>query len=94
MYISTNFKETIPYLYDQQSKDNPIVYARYKSDTDWSWLVLEYSKNQQLFYGMILPEEEITYFTVQDLEKAARDYGVDVELDTDFKATVLSNMMN
>jgi hypothetical protein len=93
MHITTNFKIQIPYLYEQQYKQTPTVYARYVvSNSDWQWLILEYSKHQQLFYGVIMPEQEHTYFTIQDLEKVVREYGVDIELDDKFQPRLLKEL--
>jgi hypothetical protein len=93
MHITTNFKIQIPYLYEQQYKNDPIVYARYIMEgSDWSWNILEYSQNQQLFYGVIMPEQEHTYFTIQDLEKVVREYDVDIELDDKFQPKLLKEL--
>ena len=93
--IITNFNNAIPKIYDQQRSDNPKVYARYFIDnSDWEWLVLEYSKLQRLFFGLILPENKLTYFTVEELQKVELEYGVKVELDTNFKIIDLKEIKN
>jgi len=95
MHISTNFNIDIPYLYEQQYKTNPTVYGRYiVEDSDWSWLILEYSQHQRLFFGMILPEQQLTYFTIEDLQSVVREYGIDVELDTTFNPKLLKEMID
>ncbi len=95
--IITNFNNDIPKIYDQQRSDNPNpkVYARYFIDnSDWQWLVLEYSKLQKLFFGLILPENKLAYFTVEELNNIELDYGVKVELDTNFIITELKEIKN
>ena len=93
--IITNFNSDIPKIYDQQRSNNPKVYARYFiDDSDWEWLVLEYSKLQRLFFGLILPENKLTYFTVEELQKVELEYGVKVELDTNFKIIDLKEIKN
>ncbi|MGJ0319309.1 DUF2958 domain-containing protein [Aliarcobacter cryaerophilus] len=93
--IITNFNNAIPKIYDQQRNINPKVYARYFIDnSDWEWLVLEYSKLQRLFFGLILPENKLTYFTVEELQKLELEYGVKVELDYEFKITELKEKID
>ena len=93
--IITNFNSDIPKIYDQQRSANPKVYARYFIDnSDWEWLVLEYSKLQRLFFGLILPENKLAYFTVEELQKVELEYGVKVELDTNFKIIDLKEIKN
>lgn len=97
MTIITNFNSDIPKIYDQQRSDNsnPKVYARYFIDnSDWEWLVLEYSKLQRLFFGLILPENQLAYFTVEELNKIEFDYGVKVELDLYFKVKDLKELLD
>lgn len=86
MKIITNFNNDIPKIYDQQRSDNLKIYARYFIDnSDWQWLILEYSELQRLFFGLILPEKKLDYFTIEELEQVALTYGVEVELDSNFK---------
>lgn len=93
--IITNFNNAIPKIYDQQRNINPKVYARYFIDnSDWEWLVLEYSKLQKLFFGLILPENKLAYFTVEELQKVELEYGVKVELDSNFKITDLKEKID
>ena len=93
MTIITNFNNNIPKIYDQQKSDNPKVYARYFIyNSDWEWLILEYSKLQKLFFGLILPENKLAYFTVEELQKVELDYGVKVELDYEFKVIDLKEL--
>ncbi len=93
--IITNFNSDIPKIYDQQRSNNQKVYARYFiGNSDWEWLIFEYSKLQRLFFGLILPENKLTYFTVEELEKVELEYGVKVELDTNFKIIDLKEIKN
>jgi len=93
-YISTNFNNTIPKLYEQQNKPNQIASAKYNVPLSaWSWIILEYSELQQLFYGYILPEKEYGYFTVDDLLVTAMNYEVDIILDPSFKKQLLSEII-
>lgn len=95
MIIITSFNNEIPKIYEQQRSDNLKVYARYfVINSDWEWLVLEYSKLQRLFFGLILPEEQLVYFTVEELQKVQFDYGVTIELDLDFKPTNLKEFLD
>lgn len=94
MIIITNFNDDIPKIYEQQRSSNLKIYARYfVANSDWEWLVLEYSKLQRLFFGLILPEEQLVYFTVEELQKVQFDYGVTIELDLDFKPTNLKEFL-
>ncbi len=93
--IITNFNSDIPQIYDQQRSNNQKVYARYFiGNSDWEWLILEYSKLQRLFFGLILPENKLAYFTVEELQKVELEYGVKVELDSNFKITELKEIKN
>ena len=93
--IITNFNSDIPKIYDQQRSNNQKVYARYFiGNSDWEWLILEYSKLQRLFFGLILPENKLAYFTVEELNKIEFEYGVKVELDYEFKITELKEKID
>ena len=93
--IITNFNSDIPQIYDQQRSNNQKVYARYFiGNSDWEWLILEYSKLQRLFFGLILPENKLAYFTVEELNKIEFEYGVKVELDYEFKITELKEKID
>ena len=80
-YIPINFNNEIPKIYDQQRSHTFKIYAKYYVDnSDWEWLVLEYSKLQRLFYGLVMPENTYKYFTVEELNNIQMDYGVTIEL--------------
>ena len=93
-HIIINFNQEIPKIYDQQRSvdSKPKVYARYFIDnSDWEWLILEYSKLQRLFFGLVKPENNFRYFTLEELNKIQMDYGVCIELDYEFKVKELDD---
>ena len=78
-YIPINFDEELPKIYEQQRATIKKVYAKYYvNNSDWSWQILEYSKLQRLFYGLIMPENKLAYFTLEELQRVQIDYGVKI----------------
>jgi len=94
-YIATNFNTPIPALYEQQDSDEIIAKAIYYVPySDWKWIVLEFSKLQNLFYCYVLPEQEYQYVTIDKLIQMAYEYDVEVILDTDFVPKPLKELIN
>ena len=79
--VPINFNNEIPKIYDQQRANTLKIYAKYYVDnSDWEWQILEYSKLQRLFFGLVKPENEFRYFTLEELQKVQQQYGVDLQM--------------
>lgn len=81
-HIIINFNQEIPKIYEQQRASSKSFFARYYvENSDWEWLILEYSKLQRLFFGLVKPENTFRYFTLEELNKIQMNYGVTIELE-------------
>jgi hypothetical protein len=94
MLMDKQLEELLPQLYEQDGKDEQIVYVRYYCELiDWCWYAMEYSPLQRLFFGLVIGDEtELGYFTLDELESIGYKYGVDVQRDYDFEPTKLKEV--
>jgi hypothetical protein len=54
-------------------------------DANWTWLVTEYDPDQRLFFGLVLGmEQELGYFSLDELEAVRGLLGLPVERDLHF----------
>lgn len=85
----------IPRLYEQQDKNNDIVYLKFHIEqSDWCWYILEYSELQKMFYAYVMPEAEFQYVTIDQLTKISYEYDVHIHEDYNFKRQALKNILN
>jgi Protein of unknown function (DUF2958) len=88
---------TIPDLYQTEESPEPICHVKlFLPSTNWTWYIMEISKqDQNLCFGYVIGlENELGYFSLEELEALQTSLGVSVERDESFKPTPLSKIKN
>ena len=82
----------LPPLYSQQNNPDPIVQVKFFSPYNgWTWYAYEYDPEQGLFFGLVKGfDDEIGYFSLQELEEANKNGLPLVERDLHFQPQPLS----
>ena len=59
-------------------------------DSSWTWYATEYDPADRMFFGLVLGmEQELGYFSLDDLEAARGPLGLPIERDLHFEAKPL-----
>lgn len=93
--ISQEMLHSIPDLYDTEEIPDPICHVKlFLPGTQWTWYVTELSKqDQNLCFGYVIGlENELGYFSLEELESFQSSLGISVERDEGFVPTVLSEI--
>ena len=91
--ITKEQRETIPNLYDTENSKDPICHVKlFTPDADWTWYVIELSKedNSTCFGYVQGLEHELGYFSLEELETVRGAFGLPIERDISFTPTALS----
>ncbi len=89
--IPKEIKEIIPKLYDTEDISDPIVYVKLFLD-GWTWYITELSIDDDICFGYVVSpyENELGYFSLEELKSLRGRLGTWVERDLFFKPTKLS----
>ena len=92
--LTNELIQTIPSLYEQDGVDNKIAYVKFFTpDSNWTWYVMEYSKDEKLFFGLVDGlEKELGYFSLYELENAKGPLGLSIERDIYFEPTCVKEL--
>ncbi|PHO11357.1 hypothetical protein CPG38_13540 [Malaciobacter marinus] len=93
--IPEHILQNIPNLYETEDIKDPICQVKlFTPDADWTWYVIEYSKeNKDICYGLVKGlEAELGYFSLKELEKIKGSFGLPIERDFSFKPIKLSKV--
>jgi hypothetical protein len=73
----------VPAHYSQEHVADPVVRVKFFTpDSSWTWYCLEYSPTERLCFGLVNGhEEELGYFSVDELESVTGPMGLHVERD-------------
>jgi hypothetical protein len=87
---------TIPKLYETEDTD-PIIYVKlFTPDANWSWFVSELSIDKDICFGLVISpfveDEEMGYFSLNELKTVRGKLGLPVERDLWFNPTKLSDI--
>lgn len=84
----------IPALRAQEDVDDPIAYVKFFTPfSNWTWYGTEFDPEEGLFFGLVQGlEEELGYFTLEELQKMVDQPLPLVERDRYFKPTPLSEL--
>lgn len=85
---------TIPPLYSQEWVEDPVVSAKFFTpDAGWTWYVLEYDPTTRLCFGLVDGfEQELGYFSLNELESVTGPLGLHIERDVHFTPRPLSEV--
>lgn len=84
---------TIPDLYATEDISDPICHVKlFLPSTQWTWYITEISQqNHSLCFGYVIGHEnELGYFSLEELEGLQSSLGISVERDESFQPTPLS----
>lgn len=93
--IPFSLRDTIPALYESEDQKDPLCHIKlFTPDANWTWYVIEFSKaNQDICYGYVQGlENELGYFSLNELRSIKGSLGLAVERDVLFKPTPLSQI--
>ena len=85
----------IPDLYATEDITDPICQVKlFTPDSDWTWYIIELSKNNiNSCFGYVKGlENELGFFTLEELELVHGPLGLPIEMDIWFKPTRLSQL--
>ncbi|MCT7405239.1 DUF2958 domain-containing protein [Aliarcobacter cryaerophilus] len=84
--------KNLPPLYSTEHIKDPLVMCKFFTpDSSWSWYVIEFDEVNQIFYGYICGfENELGYFSLEEIESIKGPLGLDVERDISFTPKKLS----
>ena len=86
--------ETIPRLNATDGDpDRTMLLKWFTPDSSWSWYVIEYDPAERLCFGLVDGlGQELTYFSLDQIEHLRGPHGLPVERDPDFSPTPLSDL--
>jgi len=85
----------IPDLYATEGETNPLCYIKlFTPDSNWTWYIIEFSKSDRnTCYGYVRGfEDELGYFTLEELESVHGPLGLAIERDLSFTPTPLTTI--
>lgn len=85
-FIPAELAERLPNLYATQHEDDPLVWIKlFTPDSSWTWYLIEYDPLDRLAFGLVQGhEEELGYFSLEELEQLRGPLGLPVERDLHF----------
>ncbi|AFZ27273.1 Protein of unknown function (DUF2958) [Cylindrospermum stagnale PCC 7417] len=91
--LPAEIRAQLPPLYSQEKNPDPIAYVKFFTpDFDWTWYGTEFD-GEDLFFGLVqAQEEELGYFSLQELRGFRGPMGLPIERDLWFKPTPLSRL--
>lgn len=93
MLLTKENKKQIPPMRSQENRKDPICFVKFFTPwTHWTWYVLEYD-GQDTFFGYVQGlENELGYFSLEDLKSVNGPLGLKIERDRNFKPCPLSEI--
>jgi len=87
-------EKQIPPPYSTKDQGDPIVVAKFFTPWSfWTWYVLEYDPKERLFFGYVTGfEDELGYFSLDELESIRGPFGLKIERDLYWKPVPLSKV--
>ena len=86
--------KTIPNLYETQDLEDPLCHMKlFTPDANFTWYIIEVSIDENLCYGYVKAlENELGYFSLDEIVDIRGSLGLPVEIDSSFIATPLSTI--
>jgi len=94
--IPKEIRETLPDLYDSEEITDPLCKVKlFTPDANWTWYIIELSKeDNSTCYGYVQGlENELGYFSLEEIADVRGALNLPVECDLFFKPTELSKIM-
>ena len=92
--LTKEILKQIPKLYAQEKSQDPTVYVKFFCPwSNWTCYGTEYSPEDKVFFGYVCGfENELGYFSLEELESIVGPGGLKIERDIHFKPTKLSEV--
>jgi len=92
--LTKEILKKLPALYSQEKTPDPIVQVKFfLTFSNWTWYGLEYDPVEGRFFGLVQGhEEELGYFTLDELLSVRNVVGLGVERDKFFDPCPLSQV--
>lgn len=95
MVLSDNkLIQALPPLYSQENEKDPIIQVRlFLPMHSWQWYPIEYNRESKICFGYVYGlENELGYFSLDELNSLKDTLGIGVDVDLNFKPTPLSQI--
>ena len=89
-------EKKLPALYAQDGKGKEsIAYVKFFTpDSNWTWYATEYDPVEKVFFGLVQSlDQELGYFTLEQLQSARGSLGLPIERDIHFDPCPLKDVM-
>jgi len=92
--ISNEILKSIPKLYETEDIKEPLCHIKlFTPDANFTWYIIEVSIDENLCYGYVKGlENELGYFSLDEISDIRGSLGLPVEIDILFKPTLLSKI--
>ena len=92
--ISNEMLKSIPNLYETEDQNDPLCHIKlFTPDANFTWYIIEVSIDENLCYGYVKGlENELGYFSLDEIADIRGSLGLKVERDSLFKPTLLSKI--
>lgn len=93
--IPESMKQTIPKLYDTEEIKDPIVHVKlFLPQSNWTWYITELSIDDDICFGYVVSpyDNELGYFSLNEIKELKSSLGLSVEKDEQFMPTPLSKV--
>jgi hypothetical protein len=82
----------LPQLYATESEEDPIARVKFFTpDSSWTWFLTEYDPTNRLCFGLVHGlEQELGYFSLDELESVCGPLGLPIERDLHWQPRPLS----
>jgi hypothetical protein len=92
--LTKEIEKRLPPLDANETVEDPIIQVKFFTPwTNWTWYGLEYDPEQRLFFGYVEGlENELGYFSLDELESVQGPFGLKIERDMYFKPCPLSKI--
>lgn len=91
--LTKEIRERLPELGATQHMRDPEAQVKFFTPwSNWTWYGVEYD-GEDIFFGLVQGfEEELGYFSLNEIESARGPFGLRIERDIGFKPTRLSQV--
>lgn len=93
--LTKEILKSLPPLYSQEKLgDNAIVRVKFFTPwTKWTWYATEYDPEEGIFFGLVQgDEEELGYFSLEELESLKGPFGLKIERDLHFRPKTIGEL--
>lgn len=90
--LSKELAEQLPRLYANEDLGlaAQALVKFFTPDSNWTWYATEYDPENRIFFGYVIGfEDELGYFSLDELEEARGPLGLPIERDEGFKPSSL-----